>query len=73
MIESGTVTKIKRGGNVVVSFDRKSACDQCRMCAVSKGGKTVEVILKNTSAPYLQRVRGRFQGITAFTRREYVY
>ena len=48
MIESGTVTKIKRGGNVVVSFDRKSACDQCRMCAVSKGGKTVEVILKNT-------------------------
>lgn len=23
MIESGTVTKIKRGGNVVVSFDRK--------------------------------------------------
>ena len=25
MIESGTVTKIKRGGNVVVSFDRKSA------------------------------------------------
>lgn len=48
MIESGTVTKIKRGGNVVVSFDRKSACDQCRMCAVSKGGKTVEVIMKNT-------------------------
>ncbi|UKI47948.1 MAG: hypothetical protein L6V82_00175 [Clostridiales bacterium] len=47
MIESGTVTKIKRGGNVVVSFDRKSACDQCRMCAVSKGGKTVEVILKH--------------------------
>nr|DAV38228.1 MAG TPA: hypothetical protein [Caudoviricetes sp.] len=31
------------------------------------------MILKNTSAPYLQRVRGRFQGITAFTRREYVY
>lgn len=48
MIEVGTVSKIKRNGNVVVSFDRKSACDQCRMCAVSKGGKTVEVILKNT-------------------------
>lgn len=48
MNETGTVSKIKRNGNVVVCFDRKSACDQCRMCAVSKNGKTVEVVLKNT-------------------------
>ncbi|MCI7768704.1 MAG: SoxR reducing system RseC family protein [Christensenellaceae bacterium] len=47
MNETGTVTKLKRG-NATVSFDRKSACDQCRMCAVSKSGKTVEVVLPNT-------------------------
>ena len=47
MNETGTVTKLKRG-NATVCFDRKSACDQCRMCAVSKSGKTVEVVLPNT-------------------------
>lgn len=46
MIECGKVIKIKRN-NAVVSFDRKSACDQCHMCAVSKSGKTVEITIPN--------------------------
>lgn len=46
MNERGKVTKIKRG-NATVTFDRKSACDQCRMCAASKSGKTVEVTVPN--------------------------
>ncbi|HRU84189.1 MAG: SoxR reducing system RseC family protein [Christensenellales bacterium] len=47
MREIGTVTKIKRD-YAVVAFDRRSACDKCRMCAVTKGGAKVEVTVKNT-------------------------
>ncbi|MDR3217056.1 MAG: SoxR reducing system RseC family protein [Clostridiaceae bacterium] len=47
MTESGTVTKLKKD-KAVISFDRRSACDKCRMCAVSKGGMKVEILIKNT-------------------------
>lgn len=48
MIEVGTVKELKKDRAVVV-FDRKSACDRCRMCAVSKGnGMKVEILIKNT-------------------------
>lgn len=48
MIESGIVKEIKRDKAVVV-FDRKSACDKCRMCATSKtNGMKVEIVIKNT-------------------------
>lgn len=46
MNECGKVIKIKRN-NATVSFDRKSACESCRMCAASKSGKTVEVTVEN--------------------------
>ncbi len=46
MNECGKVTKIKKN-NATVCFDRKSACESCRMCAVSKSGKTVEVTIPN--------------------------
>lgn len=46
MNECGKVVKIKKN-NATVSFDRKSACESCRMCAVSKNGKTVEVTIPN--------------------------
>ncbi len=47
MVECGKVIKIEKKNNVRVSFDRKSACDQCHMCAVSKSGKTVEIVVPN--------------------------
>jgi Positive regulator of sigma E activity len=47
LVECGKVIKEGKKNAVTVSFDRKSACDQCRMCAVSKSGKTVEVVLDN--------------------------
>lgn len=47
MVECGKVIKIEKKNNVRISFDRKSACDQCRMCAVSKSGKTVEIVVPN--------------------------
>ncbi|NLZ25640.1 MAG: SoxR reducing system RseC family protein [Clostridiales bacterium] len=47
MIEWGTVVKLK-GDKAVVRFNRKSACDNCRMCAVTKDGMKVEVVVKNT-------------------------
>jgi len=47
LIEWGTVVKLK-GDKAVVRFNRKSACDNCRMCAVTKDGMKVEVVVKNT-------------------------
>lgn len=47
MIECGKVIKLNKNNMCTVSFDRKSACDQCRMCAVNKSGKTVEITIKN--------------------------
>lgn len=46
MTECGVVIKLIKN-KAVVSFDRKAACDQCRMCAVSKTGKTVEITVAN--------------------------
>ncbi|MEG2453351.1 MAG: SoxR reducing system RseC family protein [Clostridia bacterium] len=48
MVECGKVIKLAKRNNVTVSFDRKTACDQCHMCAVSKSGKTVEITVPNT-------------------------
>lgn len=47
MTERGVVAKIK-GGRATVRFDRRSACDHCHMCAVTKDGMKVEVVVENT-------------------------
>lgn len=47
MTERGVVTKVK-GNRATVSFDRKSACDNCHMCAVTKDGMKVEIVVENT-------------------------
>ncbi len=46
MTERGVVVKVK-GNRATVRFDRKSACDSCHMCAVTKDGMKVEVMLEN--------------------------
>ena len=47
MTERGVVTKVK-GGKATVQFDRKSACDSCHMCAVTKDGMKVQIVIENT-------------------------
>lgn len=47
MTEKGIVAKIK-GNKATVRFDRRSACDKCHMCAVTKDGMKVEVVVDNT-------------------------
>ncbi len=47
MVERGVVTKVK-GKRATVSFDRRSACDSCHMCAVTKDGMKVEIVIENT-------------------------
>lgn len=47
MTERGVVVKVKNG-RATVRFDRKSACDSCHMCAVTKDGMKVEVLVDNT-------------------------
>lgn len=47
MVECGKVEKVHKNGYCVVSFDRRSACDQCHMCAVRKDGKKVELTVSN--------------------------
>lgn len=47
MVERGVVTKVK-GKRATVSFDRRSACDSCHMCAVTKDGMKVEIVVENT-------------------------
>lgn len=47
MTERGVVTKVK-GNKATVSFDRKSACDNCHMCAVTKDSMKVEIVVENT-------------------------
>ncbi len=47
MTERGMVAKIK-GNKATVRFDRRSACDKCHMCAVTKDGMKVEVVVENT-------------------------
>ena len=46
MTEQGVVTKV-RAGRATVEFDRKSACDSCHMCAVTKGGMKVKIVIAN--------------------------
>ncbi len=47
MTERGVVAKVK-GKRAWVRFARKSACDHCHMCAVTKDGMKVEVCLENS-------------------------
>ena len=47
MTERGVVTKVK-GGRATVEFDRKSACDSCHMCAVTKDGMKVKIVIENS-------------------------
>lgn len=47
MTERGVIAKIK-GSRATVRFDRRSACDHCHMCAVTKDGMKVEVVVENT-------------------------
>lgn len=47
MIEKGKIVKIK-GDKATVQFDRKSACDNCHMCAVVKDPMKVQIVVKNT-------------------------
>ncbi len=45
MTERGVVVKLK--GRAVVRFDRRGACDKCRMCAVTRDGMKVEALVEN--------------------------
>lgn len=47
MTERGVVTKVK-GNRATVEFDRKSACDSCHMCAVTRDGMKVKIVIDNT-------------------------
>lgn len=47
MTERGVVTKVK-GKKATVQFDRKSACDSCHMCAVTRDGMKVQIVIENT-------------------------
>lgn len=47
MTERGVVTKVK-GRKATVQFDRKSACDSCHMCAVTRDGMKVQIVIDNT-------------------------
>lgn len=46
MTERGVVTKVK-GNRATVEFDRKSACDSCHMCAVTRDGMKVKIVIDN--------------------------
>lgn len=46
MTEKGVVAKVV-GSEATVRFDRRSACDKCHMCAVTKDGMKVEVVVDN--------------------------
>ncbi len=46
MTERGVVAKVRKG-KATVRFDRKSACDQCHMCAVTRDGMKVEIVIDN--------------------------
>ena len=42
-----SITKVK-GNRATVEFDRKSACDSCHMCAVTRDGMKVKIVIDNT-------------------------
>ena len=46
MVETGKVIKLK-GDRAVIRVDRKSACDNCRMCAIKPKSPHIDIILKN--------------------------
>lgn len=46
MVEIGEVIKTEKG-NATVSFERKTACDKCGMCAFNKDDMKVKLVLKN--------------------------
>ena len=46
MIEQGEVTKVVKD-KVVISFDRKTECKKCGMCAFGKDDMKVKLTLKN--------------------------
>ena len=46
MTERGVVVKVK-GRKATVQFDRRSACDSCHMCAVTKDKMKVQVVVEN--------------------------
>lgn len=46
MVEKGEVIKIKKD-RVVISFERKTECDKCGMCAFGKDDMKVKLTLKN--------------------------
>lgn len=46
MTERGVVIKIKKN-KATVQFERKSTCDSCKMCAVSKDSMKVEIVIEN--------------------------
>ena len=47
MTERGVVVKVK-SKRATVRFDRRTACDSCHMCAVTRDGMKVEVVIENT-------------------------
>lgn len=49
MVERGTVISVDSNKNTAtVQFNRKSACDKCGMCLMSKDNMKVELTLNNT-------------------------
>lgn len=48
MIETGTVYKIDKKNKATIRFNRKTACENCRMCLKPKDEMYVELVLKNT-------------------------
>ncbi len=48
MTEVGEVTKIDKKNKATVRFDRKEACEHCRMCLKKKNEPYVELVVDNT-------------------------
>lgn len=46
MVETGEVIKTKKD-KVIISFERKTECDKCGMCAFGKDDMKVKLTLKN--------------------------
>ncbi len=48
MTEVGSVTNIDKKNRATVRFQRREACEHCRMCLKKKNEPYVELLLKNT-------------------------
>ncbi len=46
MTERGVVVKLK-GKKATVQFDRRTACDSCHMCATTRDGMKVQIVIDN--------------------------